>query len=198
LLTNEYKSKKNFKLICSDYLDINLDKLIKDEFNNEEVIVISNLPYYITSKIIFKNLESTKITKQILMVQKEYGDRAISVPGTKKFGRLSVGVQIFNDVSKVTNVSRNSFAPRPNVDSIVIELKRKEKQLLSKSDSMEFLNMVKVLFANKRKTIHNNLSNYVNSKEKSLMLLEETGIPSNTRAEQLPIKDFIKLFKNIK
>lgn len=196
LIEKKYKDK-NFKLICKDVLEINLDKLIKEEFNNEDVIVISNLPYYITSKIIFKNLESNKIKKQILMVQKEYGDRVIAKPGTKIFGRLSVGVQIFNDVEKVTDVSRNSFAPRPNVDSVVVSLIKKNTLLIKENESEKFLEMIKILFANKRKTIHNNLSNYLKNKPNSLKVLELSNIETSKRAEQLSIKYFIEIFNNI-
>ncbi len=193
-----FNDRKDLTLICEDVLQIDMNKLIKEEFNNEDVIVISNLPYYITSKIIFKNLESKKIVKQVLMIQKEYGERMIANPGTKTFGRLSVGVQVFNEVNKITSVSRNSFSPRPNVDSMVVELLRKEENPFSQKEEEEFLKMTKTLFANKRKTIRNNLNNYLNNKQTTEDVLKHLNIPENKRAEQLPIETFVILFKYIR
>ncbi len=192
-----FDNQEDLTLICEDVLNIDMDQLIKEQFNNEEVIVISNLPYYITSKIIFKNLESRKIVKQVLMIQKEYGERMICKPGTKTFGRLSVGVQVFNEVNKITSVSRNSFSPRPNVDSMVVELIRKDKNPFNKKEEEEFLKMTKTLFANKRKTIRNNLNNYLNNKQTTEDVLKNLNIPQNARAEQLSIETFVLLFKYI-
>ena len=113
---------------AEDFLKANVDQDLKKEFNVESIDLIANLPYYITTPIILKILEESTIIKNMtIMVQKEVGERLLGKTSTKEYNSLSVLVQTYMDVSKLINVPRNAFYPEPNVDSVVIILKRKEK-----------------------------------------------------------------------
>lgn len=192
LLSKKYKK---INLICNDYLSLNIDKVIEENFQNEDVMIISNLPYYITSKIIFKNIECEKIFKQILMVQKEYGQRIIETNNSKKFGRLTVSINTFNDTKKLIDVKKNSFFPIPSIDSMLIEITKKEKFKIN--NKINYLNFIKIIFNNKRKTIYNNLLNYLENKDKTGKILKELKIDSKKRPQELSIEQLIAIWNTI-
>lgn len=194
-------------------LKLYLDKLV-NENNNLEVIyddflsvdfasddkweLIGNLPYYITTPILFKFLENNVYNSATIMVQKEVGDRIISKPNSKKYNALSVIVQYLTDVEKVINVSRKLFYPVPNVDSVVIRLEKRKNRELSLEKEAEFIKFVKACFMQKRKTLANNLTElYGKNKERVIALLRDNNFIDSVRAEQLSLDDFIRLFNQI-
>ncbi len=146
------------------------------------------MPYYITTPIITKVMEEELVYEMIIMVQKEVGDRFKASPNTKEYNSLSIFLQYYFDISKVTLVSRNSFVPKPNVDSIVVKFVKKDK-LLEVNDIELFFKFVRDSFTQKRKNLRNNLKNYDLEKiEKALKVLNKD---LTYRAEQLSIEDFI-------
>ena len=179
-----------------DFLKSNIDKDIIEHFDSNDIYMIANLPYYITTPILLKVLEETrKITKIVIMIQKEVADRFLGKPNTKDYNSLSVLIQTFMNVKKVIDVSKNSFYPVPEVDSTVIMLERKEKPDFEILDEDLFLKVNRLLFRQRRKTIVNNLKDIYN-KDDILIILNNLGINVLARSESLTIKQIIDIRKN--
>ena len=130
----------------------------------------------------------------VVMVQKEVGDRFKATPGTKDYGSLSVYLNYYFDVKKLLDVSCNVFLPKPNVDSIVVEFKKKN-ELLEVIDKTLFFKLIRDSFAQKRKTLRNNLKQY--DLDKIEKALEEFGYTLNVRAEQLSVEVFVKIANSL-
>ncbi len=189
------KSTIDQKLVIKekDFLKVNIDQDIEEEFNDNDIYMIANLPYYITTPILLKVLEETKkITKIVVMIQKEVADRFLGKPNTKDYNSLSVLIQTYMNVRKVIDVSKTSFYPEPNVDSTVIMLERKEKPDFEILSEEEFIKVNRLLFKQRRKTIVNNLKDIYN-KGLILNILKELNINELARSESLTIKQIIEI-----
>jgi len=192
------KDYKNIFLLNKDILktDVNLD--IKTYLKGvKRIVVISNLPYHITTPIIMKFLEEVNnINSMILMMQQEVAKRITSKPNTKDYNALSVIIQHQTNAKYLFKVSKNVFYPQPKVDSAVIKL-----DIITppdnKNDNKEFYSFVHQCFSQRRKTLVNNLSNgyEIYSKEELMNILEELGLHSMVRAEALKLDHFIILYK---
>ncbi|HHX70084.1 MAG TPA: 16S rRNA (adenine(1518)-N(6)/adenine(1519)-N(6))-dimethyltransferase RsmA [Gallicola sp.] len=181
----------NLEVIYEDFLSIDFESDKKWE-------LIGNLPYYITTPILFKFLENNVYNSATIMVQKEVGERLISKPNSKKYNALSVIVQYLTNVERVVNVSKKLFFPVPKVDSVVIRLEKKNNREIPLEKEPEFLKFVKACFTQKRKTLANNLTeSYNQNKETINALLRENQFSESIRAEQLSLGDFINLFNQI-
>lgn len=189
ILNNNLKNHNNIEIIYEDYLKINLDDYIKEKY--EKIFLIANLPYYITTPILIKSIESkVVIDKIVIMVQKEVGDRFKAQPNSKDYSSLSVFLTYYFKIKKIMDVSRNVFVPKPNVDSIVVLFERKKEQLFLKQEDL-FFKLVRDSFKQKRKTIKNNLKEY------DLEIIERVLLKNNfslsSRAEELPISVFVEM-----
>ena len=184
----------NFRVIYDDFLNINLSDVLKD-YNYKKIHLIANLPYYITTPIITKVMEETQVDEMIVMVQKEVGNRFASKEGSKDYNSLSVFLQYYFDISKVTLVSKNCFVPRPKVDSIVVKFTRKKDKFNVKNEEL-FFKLVRDSFKYKRKNLRNNLNDYDLIKLDSI--LNTMGKDLTYRAEQLTIEDFVNLSNSYK
>ena len=184
----------NVEVIYQDFLKCDLKKDI-EKYNFNHLFFISNVPYYITSPIIMRIIESTiMFDKIVLMVQKEVGERYSSVPGNREYGSISVILQYFYDIKKEFIVSKNNFVPIPKVDSVVISLSpRKIDNKVNDID--KFINVVHDSFQFKRKTIRNNLKNY--DLDLITNILYRYGFNLNSRAEVLPLDVFVDISNNI-
>ena len=194
----------NIKLINKDILKIDLDKeieIIEKERNIKfsNVKVIANLPYYITSPIIFKLLEdSKKVTEIIAMVQEEVADRIVSKEKNKAYGVLTVMINYFGDSTKEIKVLANSFIPAPNVTSAVVKIIKNKKYDDVNYDI--FKELVHKAFLNRRKKMLNSLflNNFRNMTKIQLEeLFDKCNISINTRAEELTIDRFIQITKEL-
>lgn len=187
--------------LASNYNNVNInfiDILQADFPTDKEYHVVANIPYNITSPIIFKILEAKNIMSATLMVQKEVCDRITAKPNTKSYNALTVIIAYYMDVEKLLNVGRKMFHPVPNVDSAVFKMTRKETQLNNEEEEL-FIRVVKGSFHQKRKTILNNLAfSFVISKNVINDLLSSLSISSNLRAEALSLNDFIKITQAFK
>ena len=190
ILNEELKEFNNYNLIFGDFLkrDVIAD-LSLYKFDN--LYIVANLPYYITTPIISKIIDDKIPVKEIvIMIQKEVADRLSAKVGSKEYGGLTVFLNYFFDVKKLFNVSKNSFVPKPNVDSSVIKMVRKENREYLK-DINHFDKLVKDSFRFKRKTIKNNLNNYdlniVNE------VLNKYGFNLNSRSEMIPYCVFVDI-----
>ena len=183
----------NFKIIAGDFLKANVEKDIKDYFGQDNIYVIANLPYYITTPILLKILEEApSIKKMTIMIQKEVAARFLGKPNTKDYNSLSVLIQTYMNVSKVCDVSCNCFYPAPLVESTVIKLERKEQLDFEIKNEKEFQKINRMLFRQRRKTIVNNLKDAYN-KEEILNVLNAMNIKETQRSETLTCEQIIEL-----
>ena len=186
-------------VIHQDVLKANVAKEIEERFEGiEDIMVVANLPYYVTTPIIMKLLEEQLPIRGIVcMLQKEVADRIAAEPGTKEYGSLSIAIQYYTKAETVMIVPKTVFIPQPNVDSAVIRLMKREKPLVEVIDENFFFTVTRASFAQRRKTIQNNLvSQLPNGKEKKeaiLSALEKAGIDPSRRGETLSIEEFGKL-----
>ncbi|MDY3801391.1 MAG: 16S rRNA (adenine(1518)-N(6)/adenine(1519)-N(6))-dimethyltransferase RsmA, partial [Bacilli bacterium] len=194
ILNDRFIAYNNIELINEDVLKINLNKLIEQEKENNKiknVKIVANLPYYITTPIIMKLIEDKIMPDKIaVMVQKEVGDRFKAVPGTKDYSSLSIFLNYYYEVSKLMDVSRNVFLPKPNVDSIVVQFKKRDNKINLKNEDI-FFKLVKDSFVQKRKTLRNNLKNY--NLKKIEEVLNRHGYDLSVRAEHLSIDIFAEI-----
>lgn len=193
----------NVKVINQDVLKIDLHKLIAEEFQGMRVVVCANLPYYITSPIIMSLLEAHLPIEAItVMVQKEAAQRICAEIGTRQSGAVTVAVNFYSKPEMLFSVSAGSFMPAPKVDSAVIRLDIANEPLVSPDKSKDFFRIVKSAFGQRRKTILNSLSSGMGiGKEAIKELLENAGISSTARAEQLKMEDFLSIlnaYNNLK
>ena len=194
ILKENLKEFNNIDIIFDDFLKRNINNDLENyKYNN--LYVIANLPYYITTPIIEKLINSELDFKQItIMIQKEVGDRFAAVPKTKEYNSLTVYLNYYFDIKKEFIVSRNAFIPKPNVDSIVVTLKRKDKLLYLKDKEL-FNIILKDSFKFKRKTIKNNLNNY--DLKKIEEILKKYNFNLTSRAEEIPLEVFVEIVNNL-
>ena len=190
ILKEELKEFNNYELIFGDFLDRDVNNDLK-KYDYDNLYVVANLPYYVTTPIISKIIEDDISASEIvIMIQKEVADRLSAKIGTKEYGQLTVFLNYFFDIKKVFNVSRNCFVPKPNVDSAVIKMIRKNNREYLK-DVNHFSKLVKDSFKFKRKTIKNNLNGYdldvVNS------VLNKYGFDVSCRSEMIPYYVFVDI-----
>ncbi len=194
ILEDRYKENEIVTIVFEDFLKANLKEDISKYFDNEEVIVVANLPYYITTAILTKILEETSLVKKIVvMVQKEVAQRLSGKPSTKDYNSLSVLIQYYTNVKTLFNVSPKSFIPAPEVDSSVIMIERKSELLELKSEEY-FLKFNRIIFTQRRKTLSNNLKTGFKYNQKLIeKVLQENNIAPNVRAESLTVEQIVKL-----
>ncbi len=180
----------NVDIVYDDFLKRDINKDL-EKYTYNKLYVVANLPYYITTPILVKFIEEqVPAEKMVFMVQKEVGDRFKAKPKSKDYGSLTVYLNYYFAVRKVIQVSKNVFLPKPNVDSIVIEFKRKDKLPFLKKEEL-FFKLVRDSFSQKRKTIKNNLKEY--DLEKIEKVLQKNAFSLASRAEELPLEVFIEI-----
>lgn len=198
VLEIELKDYDNLKIINEDVLKI--DQVYDENYFKEckRVVIVSNLPYYITTPIISKLLlNEPKIEEMYLMVQKEVGLRLSGKPKTKDYNALSVFMAYLSECRVEFDVSRNCFLPAPNVNSVVISIKRIEREITVNNES-HFLKFIQNIFIQRRKTFVNNLSkSYKIDKEKVMDILRRNGYKESLRSEELSLEEIYKLYKEI-
>lgn len=181
----------NLRVINADVMELDLNKLIEEEFGGMEVAVCANLPYYITSPIIMKLLEDRLPIRSItVMVQKEAAVRLCAEPGTRDSSAITAAVRYYCTPQLLFHVSAGSFMPAPKVDSAVIQLVLHEPEVHPK-DEKTFFRVIKGSFAQRRKTVLNSLSSSL-SIDKSEMsdILDTAGVEPTARAERLTLQSF--------
>jgi len=179
----------NYKIIFNDFLKED----VKNEvacYDYEKLYVVANLPYYITTPIIEKLIQDISPDKIIIMIQKEVADRFCAKVGSKEYGYITVYLNYFYDIKKMFDVSRNCFTPKPNVDSTIISMNKKNRDIEVKD--IDFFNkLLKDSFKFKRKTLRNNLKGY------NLEIIESVliryGFDLTTRAENISTDIFIEI-----
>ncbi len=187
----------NVKVINEDVLKVDLPGLIAEEFPGMEVVVCANLPYYITSPIIMALLEQRLPIKAVtVMVQKEAGDRLCAPMPSRECGAVTAAVRYYSEPKVLFPVSRGSFCPAPNVDSMVIRLDVKDALPLQPEEEKTLFRVVKAAFGQRRKTLPNTLSAGLGiSKAEAAEKLAAAGLKPTARAEELSMEQFCRLAK---
>ncbi|MCZ2260563.1 16S rRNA (adenine(1518)-N(6)/adenine(1519)-N(6))-dimethyltransferase RsmA [Sporosarcina sp. G11-34] len=189
----------NVTIIHQDILEVNLLEVMEEQFAEyEDVVVVANLPYYVTTPIIMKFLlGKVPISGMIIMMQKEVADRITASPGTKAYGSLSIAIQYYMDADVAMIVPRTVFMPQPNVESAVLRLTRKEKLPAQVKDEGFLFEVSRGSFVQRRKTIFNNLQSSLpegkSKKEQIIDALNRSEILPSRRGETLSIEEFARL-----
>jgi len=171
--------------------------------DQSRLVVVANLPYYITTPIIMRLIESNlPFQSLVMMMQKEVAERMTAAVGTKAYGSLSVAIQLEMESEIAFIVPKNVFIPKPNVDSAVLKLTRRPAPLVKVSDKEAFQAFVQAGFKQRRKTLWNNLTGYFGKteevKDKLTKALNQAGLSPSVRGEALSLAEFASLADALK
>lgn len=173
---------------------INEDFLKYDFKNNKGIKIIANLPYSISTEVLFRIIENKDVfSEAILTFQKEVAERILAKPSTKKYAPMTIFSNNLFQIDELFDISPNYFFPRPSVNSTVVKFTRREKQLVSPKDPTLFKKVVKVSFSTRRKTLVNCLSSLRLEKNTTKNILKEMGLDEKIRGEALDIYQFCDL-----
>jgi 16S rRNA (adenine1518-N6/adenine1519-N6)-dimethyltransferase len=192
----------NVRLLFGDILAVDIEAELAKAFDLEEpppYQVCANIPYNITSPIIFMLLQRCPaLQSATLMVQKEVGERLLARPGSKDYGRLTVTASYRAQVELVMAVSRNCFYPRPEVDSIVVSLRPRRFAGIEPGQEQVLLDFIRSAFQKRRKTILNIASQFFGrDKPSTTEALERLGLSPLLRPENLSLEDFARLVETL-
>ena len=199
ILNDRFIAYNNIELINADVLKLNLNEIIEQEKQNsniKNVKIVANLPYYITTPIIMKLIESKLDVESItVMIQKEVAERLIEIPSGKNTGAITYTIYYYCEGKKIREVDSSSFIPMPEVTSEVISLKLRKEPYVKVTSEKVFFNIIKSSFMQRRKTLLNALVNsgMFKDKEEGIDFLKKANLPENIRAENLKIEDFALL-----
>lgn len=188
----------NVTVIHQDVLQVDFEAFQKEYLQDaERLVVIANLPYYITTPIVMHLLESSlPIEDFVLMMQKEVAQRLEANPSTKEYGSLSIAIQYYMDTSLSFVVPPSVFMPQPNVESAIVHLRSRETPIVTIENPELFFKLVRAAFVQRRKTLWNNLRRAFDDKEKEGLLkeaLNDADINPQRRGESLSIVEFGRL-----
>jgi 16S rRNA (adenine1518-N6/adenine1519-N6)-dimethyltransferase len=193
LLQARQSEWQNVEVICADALTYPLEAVAAG------AVVVANLPYYISTPLLFKFLECRPcFPRLVLMLQNEVADRLVAKAGTPAYGVLSVMVQYAADITKAFKVSANCFRPRPDVGSAVVLLRTKQETLLSRDEEPAFAAVVKAAFAHRRKTLANSLRDEGYDTQAVIDAISAVGLVSTVRAETVSLDTFSRLARRLK
>ena len=199
ILADTLRDFENVKIINEDILKSDLQARIK-EFTNPElpIKVVANLPYYITTPILMRLIESgISFSEFVVMMQREVADRISAQPNSKSYGSLSIAVQYYMTAKVAFIVPRAVFVPAPNVDSAILKMTRRDKPAVEVEDESFFFKVSKVSFTHRRKTLWNNLTSYFGKtdevKTKLEAALSNTELSPSVRGEALALQEFARL-----
>ena len=181
-MQNQY-SKNNITIFNEDVLNFNFHQFDK------KIRIVGNLPYNISTPILFKCIEDIKIIADLhFMLQKEVVDRMIAAPSSSEYGRLSVMLQYYFAMEHLVHVPKESFDPEPKVESSFVRLIPYDHYPFVANNIDQFGIIVKEAFSQRRKTIRNTLKNFMNAND-----FENIDINPQLRAENLSVSDFVKI-----
>ncbi len=196
LLSEALGEYDNLEIIEADAMKVDFAALVREKFPGEKVSVCANLPYYITSPVIMRLLDSSEVFDSIVvMIQKEVADRLCSQPGSADFGAITLAVTYKAEVEKCFSVSAGNFIPPPKVTSSVIKMNIRNKPPVSPESAENMFALVRAAFAQRRKTFSNAVravsSKY--SKEDIENALVSLGLPADVRGERLGLCEYAAL-----
>ena len=193
ILIDKFKDS-NVTFIWEDFLNRNIKEDIKG-YDYSHIFVVANIPYYITTPIVEKIIYSgIDVEKVVIMVQKEVGDRFSAKPENKEYGSISVFLNYYYNIKELFIVSKNCFTPRPNVDSVILSLEKRQDKPNVKDEKVLF-RLIKDSFRFKRKNLRNNLKEYDLSKVEEV--LKKYNKDLTARAETLDLDIFVEIANNL-
>lgn len=194
ILAAELEGRTNVEILNQDVLAYDFSEAVPE---GGTIKVVGNVPYNISSQILVRLIRFREhISSSVLMFQRELAERIVAGPGDRRYGTLSVLTAMYLDAFRVMSVSRGSFFPRPNVDSLVLKLVTRDHPLFPVRDHEKFRNLVRAAFAKRRKTLINSLSDnpFIDvDRQRVIALLEELGIDQTRRGETLTPEEFARL-----
>jgi 16S rRNA (adenine1518-N6/adenine1519-N6)-dimethyltransferase len=194
-LRQQYASNENVEVLQQDILTTDVSTLASDE----KLSVVGNLPYYITSQILLHLFDHHQaIDRAVIMVQREVADRIAAQPGTRDYGLLTATTQLYARVDNLFTLPPSAFAPPPDVHSTVLRLTFEPHFERLGVDPVEFVAFLKQSFAQKRKTLANNLRFAGIPPSDIATAFTAANIPANIRAEALALEAAAKLFLALK
>jgi len=186
----QQRDDSRLRVVAADVLSLDW----KDLLPGEGWKMVANLPYNISSQVVFKVIEHRdKFSRLVLMFQKEVGERLCAGPGTRDYGALSIFCQLWFDVEPIVKVPPQAFHPPPKVDSVVLGFTPLPEARVAVGDEHQFKRVVKSAFAQRRKTLRNTLKSGGFGPEEIAAALERAGIDGGRRAETLSLAEFSKL-----
>ncbi|MFC2948819.1 16S rRNA (adenine(1518)-N(6)/adenine(1519)-N(6))-dimethyltransferase RsmA [Virgibacillus sediminis] len=188
----------NITIVHQDILEADVHSVISKNFTpGQPIHIVANLPYYITTPILMKLLrEDLPVESLTIMIQKEVAERMAAAPNSKSYGSLSIAVQYYTHADVVMNVPKSVFMPQPNVDSSILRLVKREHPPVQVEDEDYFFSIVQASFAQRRKTLRNNLTRHfedIYDKGTVSEILEEINIDGTRRGESLNMEEFAQL-----
>lgn len=194
VLNGRFKEVPNFILVNQDILKVDLKEvLIKNNIQVKNIKIVANLPYYITTPIMFKIFEEASyIDSMTIMVQKEVADRIVASPKSKNYGVLTVNTKYYGEAIKLFDVPNTSFVPAPNVTSSIVKIDICNHYAVQ--NEKIFFKLVKASFAQRRKKLINSLENsngFELPKTKLKEILMKNGLEENSRAEEIDIDTYV-------
>lgn len=190
-LREKYQQRPSVEIVEGDFLQIALTALAGDHF-----LLIGNVPYYITTPIVFKALEPPVPARSVFLVQREVAERMAAVPGTESYGALSVNIAVVANVEQVRTVPASAFRPPPKVESAVVRLTPRAAPLVPMESLTPFRTFVQAVFGLRRKQMVRVLRTVRGvSPERSAELLERAGIDPGARPEVIAPEAFARLFE---
>ncbi len=188
---------QNVRVIHGDFLQLDLTELMRSykKEGHRKYHIVGNLPYYISTPILWRLIENREQADTILiMLQKEVARRITAEPGGKEYGSLSIAVQYYMETEILEEISHNAFLPTPEVDSALMRLAPRKEPVVKVKDEKLFFELIRCSFAQRRKTIFNNLKNSRVLGDKDnwdiRMILTESNIDRQRRAETISIEEF--------
>ncbi|HLR08592.1 MAG TPA: 16S rRNA (adenine(1518)-N(6)/adenine(1519)-N(6))-dimethyltransferase RsmA [Bacillota bacterium] len=195
VLQDTLRSYANVQILYEDILQADVHQAINDYFSPDQPVhVVANLPYYITTPILVTLLQAKlPVMSFTVMIQKEVAERMAAKPGSKDYGSLTIATQYYTCADIIMHVPKSVFIPQPNVDSSVLKLMTRDEPPVHVEDEEAFFAIVKACFAQRRKTLRNNLAAYFKGtfdKDAINTLLNQAGIDGTRRGESLDINEF--------
>lgn len=194
VLESQFSTCDTVQIVKADILKIELTSLFSP---NTRPKVIANLPYGITTPILWKLLEHTnQLDACLLMMQREVAERIVASPGGKDYGALTIGVAYYADTSLIVTLSPENFYPAPKVDSALLKLSMRDKPRVEVQDEAHFFRVVREAFRGRRKMLKNALKRFASS-DRLNQTFEELNIKPERRAETLDITEFAALAERL-
>ena len=176
-----------------DVLNFDFSQFQQDNFNNDQLRIFGNLPYNISTAVLFHLIKHRKVIQDMhFMLQKEVVERIAAHKNSSSYGRLSVMMQLHCEVAPLFEVPPGCFRPAPKVDSAVIRLTPRQQLLIDDDDCHGFEALIRQAFSQRRKTIKNNLKGFCTVDQ-----LEAAGINAGARPQELGVNDYVKLYQQL-
>ena len=198
-LSARYGERTDVEIVHGDALDVDLANLLGDP---HDARIIGNIPYNITSPLLFRVLERAHRPRRlVVMVQKEVADRIVAAPGDKQYGALSVGIRTVAEAARLFVVPRGAFRPAPNVDSAVLRIDPVAPPPLTPEEESDVRTLTRAAFGWRRKQLQRILRDapeYTLDSEAVTSLEQTMGIPFTVRPEELAPDDFVRLARGLR